>query len=94
MNRKLSLFLIISFLTVQALSALHMADYGLGEHEHNGHVCDVYLHSEHTKYSTPGTAIALQSPEYFTFTIALPELLFVRSQSYGVASPRAPPLFS
>lgn len=94
MNRKLSLFLVIGFLAVQVLSTLHMAEYGFDEHEHNGHVCQIYLYCEHIKYSTPSAAIALQAPEYFIFTIALPEILFIRLQNYGVASPRAPPLFS
>jgi len=94
MNRKLGIFLIISFLGMQMFSTLHMAEHGFDEHEHNGHVCQIYLHCEHSKYSTSGAAITLQTPEYFIFTITLPELLFVRSQSYGVASPRAPPLFS
>lgn len=94
MNRKLGLFLIISFLGMQVLTNLHMAEYGFEKHEHNGHVCQIYLHCEHTKYSTPGAAITLQTPEYFTFAITLPEFILVRSESYGVASPRAPPLFS
>jgi len=94
MNRKLSLFLIVSLLTVQVLSTLHMAEYGFGEHKHNGHVCDIYLYCEHTKYSTPDAAITLAAPEYVTFTIALPELIVVRTQTYRTSSPRAPPLFS
>jgi hypothetical protein len=94
MNRKLGLFIVFSFFAMQVLSTLHMAEYGVEKHEHNGHICQIYLHCEHTKYSTPGAAIALYSPEYVSFTIVLPELLFVRSESYGVASPRAPPLFS
>lgn len=94
MNRKFSLFLIVSFLNVQMFSTLHMAECGLEKHEHNGQVCDIYLHWEHTKYSTQGSAVTLQTPEYPTFAIALTELVFVRSDSYGVASPRAPPLFS
>lgn len=94
MNKKFGLFLAISFLTVQVLATLHMAEYSFGEHEHNGHVCDIYLHGEHTKYSTPSAAIALQAPEYFAFIITLPDLTFVSSKAYGVASPRAPPLFS
>ena len=79
---------------MQMLSFLHMAEHGFEEHEHNNQICDIYLHCEHTKYSAPSAAIALQIPEYFTFTIALPELQFVRSQSYSIASARAPPLFS
>lgn len=94
MNRKLSLFLAISFFTVQMLATLHMAEHGFEKHEHNGQTCDVYLHCEHTKYSSPSEGIAVQLPEYFAFTIALPELTFVRSKTYVVASPRAPPLFS
>ena len=94
MNRKLGLFLAISFLTVQVLSTLHMTEYGFGYHKHNGHVCEIYLHCEHAKYSTPTPAITLTAPEYVTFAIVLPELTIVRSETYRTSSPRAPPLFS
>ena len=94
MNRKLGLFLIVSFLGMQMLSCLHMVEHGFEKHEHNGHICQIYLHCEHAKYSTPGAAITLQTPEYFTFAITFPEFIFVSSESYGLAFPRAPPLFS
>lgn len=94
MNRKLGSFLIASFLCMQMLSFLHMAEFDFKKHEHSGHVCQIYLHCEHTKYRPHNADIVLQAPEYVVFTITLPRLLLVRFQSYGVASPRAPPLFS
>jgi len=94
MNRQLGLFLAIGFLSVQVLSVLHIASYGFSEHQHNGLVCDIYLHCEHAKYSTPGASIPLIVPEYSNFTTVLPEPIFVRSWAYITPSPRAPPLFS
>ena len=94
MNRRLGAFLIVSFLCMQMLSFLHMAEFGFEKHEHSGHVCQIYLHCEHTKYRPHNASIVLQAPKYVLFTITLSELLFLRSQSYGAASPRSPPLFS
>jgi len=95
MVKKLGLFLAFIFLGVQVFSTLHMAEHGFAKHEHNGHACDVYLHSIDTKYGTPSEAVAVQFPEFFTFTIALPERTVFRSESYRTSSsPRAPPLFS
>ncbi|PIR37166.1 MAG: hypothetical protein COV35_10795 [Alphaproteobacteria bacterium CG11_big_fil_rev_8_21_14_0_20_39_49] len=71
-----------------------MANYGLEKHEHDGQVCDIYLHCENTKHSTPSVAVVPNPFEYSTFSVALPELPLVRLQSYSFASPRAPPFFS
>jgi hypothetical protein len=94
MNRKLGLFLVFSFLAMQVLSSLHIAEFGFEKHEHNDHLCQIYLHGEHTKYSKPSATFSLQTPDYISFTIAHPEQPFFHSQRYGIASPRAPPAFS
>ncbi len=94
MNRKLGLFLVFSFLAMQLLSSLHIAEFGFEKHEHNGHLCQIYLHGEHAKYSKPSATFALQAPDYISFIIAHPGQPFVRSQRHGIASPRAPPAFS
>jgi hypothetical protein len=94
MQKKLGLLIALLFLSVQVFSTLHMAEHGFAEHKHNGHICDIYLHCEHAKYSTPGAAISLQPPQHVTFTIALPELTFARSEAHSASSPRAPPVFS
>ncbi|MDA0782272.1 MAG: hypothetical protein PQ612_07925 [Rickettsiales bacterium] len=93
MSKKLGLFIIVSLVSVQILSFLHMANYGLEKHEHDGRVCDIYLHCENTKHSTPSVAVVPNLTEYSTFSLALPELTLVGLQSYSLASPRAPPFF-
>jgi hypothetical protein len=94
MNRKLSLFLIVSFLSVQMFSTLHMAGHGFEKHEHNGQVCNVYLHCEHSKLGAPPAAAVLPMPEHFTFTVLLPKLPLIGLVSYDTSLARAPPLFS
>ncbi len=94
MHKKLGLFIIIGFLSMQVLTFLHMTEYGIDEHEHNSNICQIYMHHEHTKYNAPNEEITLQIPEYAAFTPPLTELLFVRSESYRIASPRGSPLFS
>ena len=95
MKRKLNLFLVASFFSMQILTSLHTAEFGFEEHEHDGHTCLIYLHfCEHKEYGTPNAAIVLQTPEYVTDNITLPEFSFIRLESYVEAAPRAPPLFS
>lgn len=71
-----------------------MLEHGFEEEEHNSHLCTICLHYEHTPYSIPKTTVSLQEPEYFAFAVILTELTFIRSATYDMASPRAPPLFS
>ena len=94
MTRKFNLFVIAAFLGVQLLSFLHFAQYGVDKHEHNGQVCGVYLHYQHTPYSTPGEAVALPALTYtaIIFTVAAPR--FIQVDNHQAAFPRAPPLFS
>ncbi|MDG1287444.1 MAG: hypothetical protein P8P30_07745 [Rickettsiales bacterium] len=94
MNKKLSLFLILSFLAVQVFSTLHMVDYGLEKHEHNGQICDIYLHFEQSKSSTPAAQVSLALASYTSFVVILPEVSVIQLQRYPAASPRAPPILS
>ncbi len=91
MNKKSSFFLIVSFIAVQALAFLHMAHYGVNEHTHDGHICEIYLHGEQVKYSAPAAIIDFHGHAYDIFTLALPRPLFNHFENYRIASPRAPP---
>ena len=94
MNKKLGLILVAGFLSVQFLTFLHMAEHVFEKHEHDEDACQICLNWEHTKYNTHRDAVAFDVSEHFVFAPLLPELLFVRSESYRVAFPRGPPLFS
>ena len=93
-HKKISLFIIVGFLSVQMLTYLHTAQYGFEKHDHHGYVCQIYLQSEHTKYNTSGAALLLQVATYLSFAIILFQFVFVSSTNYRGASPRAPPVFS
>ena len=94
MKRKLNLFIIVGFLGMQMHSLLHTAEYDFDKHEHNGQVCSIYLHCEHTKYNTPEKEIILQVAESHAVAFIIPELAFVQHKKYKTSPPRAPPLFS
>ena len=94
MNKKLGLILVVGFLSVQFLTFLHMAEHVFEKHEHDEDACQICLNWEHTKDNTHSDAVAFDVSEHFVFAPLLPELLFVRSESYRVAFPRGPPLFS
>ena len=94
MNKKLVIFLILSFLSLQTFSFLHQADFGFEEHEHEEDVCEIYLYCEQSKDNISNAAISLQELEYFTFAFVLQRNFLTYSKKYRVISARAPPQFS
>lgn len=92
--KRFGLFAIACFLGVQILSFLHIAEYGADKHEHKGHVCAVYLHYEHTAYSTPVKGPAVQAPVYMAaaFAVSVPSQIDVKTPDTSL--PRAPPQLS
>ena len=94
MNKKLTIFLILSFLSLQTFSFLHQADFGFKEHEHEEDVCEIYLYCEQSKDNISNAAISLQALQYFTFAFVLQKNFLTYSKKYRVTSTRAPPQFS
>ena len=94
MYKKLVLFLILSFLSLQTFSFLHLAKFGFEEHEHDKNVCEIYLYCEQSKDNMSNVAISLQGLEYFTFAFVLQRNFLTYSKKYRVISARAPPQFS
>ena len=102
MNRKLTLFLILSFLSLQTFSFLHNAEFGFEEHDHahehedkhdNG-VCEIYLYCEQTKDNNSDPAKSLEVSEYFIFVFVLDRNFDFYSKKHKLISTRAPPQFS
>ena len=94
MNKKLILFLILSFLSLQTFSFLHHAEFGFEEHEHDADVCEIYLYCEQSKDNISNATISLQGNEYFNFVFVLQRNFLTYSKKYKVISTRAPPQFS
>ena len=94
MNKKLTIFLILSFLSLQTFSFWHQAKFGFEEHEHDKDVCEIYLYCEQSKDNISDATISLQGLEYFTFAFVLQRNFLTYSKKYRVISTRAPPQFS
>ena len=94
MNKKLTIFLILSFLSLQTFSFWHQAKFGFEEHEHDKDVCEIYLYCEQSKDNISDATISLQGLEYFTFAFVLQRNFLTYSKKYRLASTRAPPQFS
>ena len=94
MNRHLSILLVGLLLVTQAISAAHAADYGVGEHDHHGQICEFYLNAEQTNSSDVPTANVLSSSNIASFAIIWTDSPFVRQKHYSASFPRAPPHFS
>ena len=69
MNKKLTIFLILSFLSLQTFSFFHQAEFGFEEHEHDEDVCEIYLYCEQSKDNISNAVISLQELKYFIFAI-------------------------
>jgi len=94
MNKKLILFLILSFLSLQTFSFLHQAEFGFEEHEHDDDVCEIYLYYEQSKDNMSKAKVSLQGLEFFTFAFFLQRNFLIYSKKYRLISTRAPPQFS
>ena len=100
MNKKLTLFLILSFLSLQTFSFFHSAEFGFeehdhgNEHEHDDDVCEIYLYCEQTKDNNYNPVKILQEFEHFVFAFVLHKNFVFYSKKYILISARAPPQFS
>ena len=94
MNKKLSIFLILSFLSLQTSSFLHQAEFGFEEHEHDKNVCEIYLNCKQSKDNMSNAVLSLQGLKYFTFVFVLERNFLTYSKIYRAISTRAPPQFS
>ena len=94
MNKKFSIFLILSFLSLQTFSFLHQAEFGFEEHEHDKNVCEIYLNCKQSKDNISNAALSLQELKYFTFAYVLERNFLIYSKKYRLISTRAPPQFS
>lgn len=94
MPRKLIPSLLLAvFLWVQVGMVVHGAEYGFGEHKHNGKVCELGEFTQHnpTPVLPAPAAIAMPVPVVVSYT--LPERYTISSQvSFRANAPRAPPL--
>lgn len=94
MNRYVSIFLIWLLLCLQGATAVHAADYGAGEHEHHGELCEFYLYAQQVKASDIPSPITLSLPAVFADNVAPFSISYLPQARYLHAASRAPPHFS
>lgn len=92
MNRKFCYILLSIFLAMQIFSVLHMAEHGFKKHEHNGHLCSVYMHSEQSHAaSLPTPPAPLPLPVADATGPLADALVLVSADKAGGNRQRAPP---
>ena len=99
MIKKLTLFLILSFISLQTFSFSHNAEFGFNEHdhhhehedEHDKGVCEIYLYCDQTKDNNFSTVKSLQVSEHFIFAFVLHRNFLFYSKKNILISTRAPP---
>lgn len=92
MQRKLGLYIIAIFLSVQTLTLAHMARHGFLPHMHHGHVCDIYLDFDHVPLADAPAIIFIAASIAFILLTLSPTPSIFRKVAYAYAkAPRAPP---
>lgn len=95
MKRHCNIALILLLLAMQAVSLLHAGQYGFDAHEHNGHVCDLYLHAEQGKCAASPSVVSVPQPHYIQHVAyGIPVAPASAKTHYRIAAPRAPPVIS
>lgn len=92
--KRLNLFLILCFLSVQMFASEHMAEFGFKKHSHHGQVCDFFLHYEHNTGVAPDTAALAPTAQVAYEPVASLKDFAVVASLYQAPSPRAPPALS
>lgn len=91
-NRNLGIILSLAFfLAAQALGMAHAAAYGPGKHKHHGHVCDIYLSTDHAKSVPPAPLSSLYAPGYSSVVFIVHVSMAPAGGEHSAALPRAPP---
>jgi hypothetical protein len=91
MKKTSSLFLTTLFLAVQMLTLLHMAGHGFAKHNHNGHVCGIYLLGEKTKSVDISPPAAMPAQVFITVKRQSFTSIFLSCDVLKVAPVRGPP---
>jgi hypothetical protein len=95
MMKKLSLLFILTFLSVQLFSIVHMAERGFLEHKHHGHDCEISLFFEHNNASDVPTAISVPvNATFATLALTYSSSVILPLEYYNSTEPRAPPAIS
>ena len=87
------LFFASSLFFTQMLAAVHGAEHGFEEHDHDGHVCQIFTYYQQTDHQISGTVSSIKQP--VLSACAYPPYRSVDSILTNVKFPiRAPPTFS
>ncbi len=92
MTRRLNIFLILCFFSVQLFSLLHSAEFAFKSHQHNEQLCAHYLHLKQS--SAPSSAqplMALTAVYLKAEDISLPAMPFSQRVHRHSIATRAPP---
>ncbi len=91
-NRNLAIILSLTFfLAAQVLGIAHAAEYGPGKHKHHGHVCDIYLSTDHAKSVPPAPLSFLYASGYSSVVFVVHISMALSGGEYSATLPRAPP---
>ena len=84
----------VLFVFAQGLGVLHAAEYGVGEHEHHGQLCEIYLHAEKNHFADVGGNISLSFSSTYDEPSQILGLSFTPSNKHSLSEARAPPVIS
>jgi len=93
MTKKLGIFSIVVFLSMQMFSYLHMAEFAFEKHDHHGQMCSIHLCSDQSKFFHVASTVfspikLLNAVQILSLYSQVPQTT-INSHN----NPRAPPAF-
>ena len=93
-NKQLLILLFVSFISAQLMAALHTAQYGVGDHLHDGQFCQIHLQREQGHAAAPdGFVLTIRAASFIWLTPTQHQQI-VLPKPHTIAAPRAPPQLS
>ena len=93
MKKRSGLLLSAVFLSVQILSILHLAQYGFEQHQHNGHLCEIFIHNEKTQHADVPLPLLLTFLPVLEARLPHFASVILSKRIYKGALSRAPPAY-
>ncbi len=92
MTRRLNIFLILCFFSVQLFSLLHSAEFAFKSHQHNEQLCAHYLHLKQSSAPSTAQPVMIMAAVYLMAEdISLPTTPFSQPVHLNSIATRAPP---
>jgi len=93
-NKPLLILLFVGFISAQLMVATHIAQYGVGDHEHDGKICQIHLQREQGQTAALDSFTLTTNAFNFVYLVPIAQQQITLIKPHTIAAPRAPPYLS